>query len=148
MQKKAIRLINGSRYNTHTEPIFKELCILPLDKLIEFFNLQFMQNFIQGFLPVSFNNVWVTNEDRRPEDSHHVLRNSSALTVPFTRLSTLSKHPLVNLPKTWIEFKNENVKILKNKAEFKINLKKHLLRELSAEMICNRLLCPSCHLHA
>ena len=80
MQKKAIRLINGSRYNTHTEPIFKELCILPLDKLIEFFNLQFMQNFIQGFLPVSFNNVWVT--------------------VPFTRLSTLSKHPLVNLPKT------------------------------------------------
>ena len=107
-----------------------------------------MQNFIQGFLPVSFNIVWVTNEDRRPEDSHHVLRNSSALTVPFTRLSTLSKHPLVNLPKTWIEFKNENVKILRNKVKFKINLKKHLLRGLSAEIICNRLLCPSCHLHA
>ena len=40
--KKAIRLVNGSRYNEHMEPIFKELCILPLDKLIEFFNLQFM----------------------------------------------------------------------------------------------------------
>ena len=37
MQKKAIRLINGSKYNSHTEPIFKALSILPLPKLIEFF---------------------------------------------------------------------------------------------------------------
>ena len=90
-------------------------------------------------------NVWVTKKDGRPEDSHHVLRNKSALTVPFTRLSTLSKHPLVNLPKTWIEFKNENVKILRNKVQFKINLKKHLLSGMSAEIICNLLLCPIVH---
>ena len=147
MQKKAIRLVNGSRYNEHTEPIFKELGILPLDKLIEFFNLQFMQNFIQGLLPISFNNVWTTNEARRPENSHHILRNSSDLTVPFTRLASLSKHPLVNLPKTWLEFKNENVKILRNKIDFKLQLKKHLLSELSSEIFCGRLLCPSCHLN-
>ena len=63
-----ITVINGAKYNAHTEPLFKELCILPVDKLIEFFNLQFMQNFIQGFLPISFNNVWITNmktEDQR-----------------------------------------------------------------------------------
>ena len=82
-----------------------------------------------------------------PDNSHHILRNSSDLTVPFTRLSSLSKHPLVNLPKTWLEFKNENVKILRNKIEFKIHLKKHLLSELSSEIICGRLLCPSCHLN-
>ena len=148
MQKKAVRLISGSRYNAHSEPIFKELGILPLNKIIEFFNLQFMHNFVQGFLPISFNNVWVTNEERRPENSHHILRNSSALTIPFTRLSTLSKHPLVNLPKTWIEFNNENIKILRNKLEFKFELKKHFLSELSAVVICDRLLCPSCHLNA
>ena len=76
-------------------------------------------------------------EDRRPENYHHVLGNSNALTV----------HPLVNLPKTWIEFKNENVKILGNKIEFVINLKKHLLGELSSVVSCGRLLCPSCHLY-
>ena len=107
-----------------------------------------MQNFVQGFLPISFNNVWVTNEERRPENSHHILRNSSALTIPFTRLSTSSKHPLVNLPKTWIEFNNENIKILRNKLEFKFELKKYFLSELSAVVICDRLLCPSCHLNA
>ena len=146
-KKKAIRIITGAKYNAHTEPLFKQLCILPLDKLVEYFNLQFMQNFVQGFLPISFNNVWITNEDRRPENSHHVLRNSEALTIPFTRLSSLIKHPFVNLPKTWIEFKNENVKILRNKIEFKINLKKHLLSELSSVVSCGRLLCPSCHLN-
>ena len=61
--------MNGSKYNSHTEPLFKELKILPLDALIKFFNLQFMQHFIQGFLPASFNSVWLTNEERRPEDS-------------------------------------------------------------------------------
>ena len=76
MQKKAVRLIIGSRYNAHSEPIFRELGILPLNKIIDFFNLQFMQNFVQGFLPISFNNVWVTNEERRPDNSHHILRNS------------------------------------------------------------------------
>ena len=76
-------------------------------------------------------------EDRRPENYHHVLGNSNALTV----------NPLVNFPKTWIEFKNENVKILRNKIEFVINLKKHLLGELSSVVSCGRLLCPSCHLY-
>ena len=81
-KKKTIRLINGSKYNAHTEPIFKFLCILPLPKLIEFFY------FIQGFLPISFNNVWSTNEERRSENSRHILRNSDELTIPFTRLVT------------------------------------------------------------
>ena len=107
-----------------------------------------MQYFIQGFLPISFNNVWSTNEERRSENSRYILRNSDELTIPFTRLATLIKHPFINLPKSWIEFKNENVKILRNKIEFKIKLKKHLLSELSSVITYNRLLCPSCHLHA
>ena len=46
----------------------KELKILPLDSWIKFFNLQFIQHYIQCFLPVSFNGFWLTNEERRPED--------------------------------------------------------------------------------
>ena len=40
----------------------KELKILPLEPLIKFLNLQFIQHFIQGFLPASFNSIWLTNE--------------------------------------------------------------------------------------
>ena len=101
--KKAIRIVHGSKYNSHTEPLFKELKILP------------------------FSNIWLTNEERRAEEMHHcILRNNNLLYVPFVRLSTLSKHPLDNLPKTWLDFNNENIKILRNKIEFKAELKKYL----------------------
>ena len=75
----------------------------------------------------SFSNIWLTNEERRAEEMHHcILRNNNLLYVPFVRLSTLSKHPLVNLSKTWLDFNNENIKILRNKIEFKAELKKYL----------------------
>ena len=77
-----------------------------------------MQHFIQGFLPASFNNIWLTNEERRAEEmQHRILRNNNLnFLYLFVRLlSSLSKHPLVNLPKTWLEFSNENIKILRIK---------------------------------
>ena len=147
LQKKAIRIVKDTKYNAHTEPIFKELNILPLDLLIKFFSLQFMQHYIQGFLPALFDSVWLTNEERRPEDIQRILRNSNQLAIPFTRLVSLSKHPFVNLPKTWIDFTNENIKIIRNKIEFKFELKKLLLSQLSSVVTCNRLMCPSCHLN-
>ena len=61
-QRNAIRTITLSKYNAHTLPLFKTLKILPLDSLIYFFKLQFMSKYVQGLLPVSFNNVWVKRE--------------------------------------------------------------------------------------
>ena len=57
-------------------------------------------------------------------------------------------HSVQYLPKTWLDFTNENIKILGNKIEFKAELKKYLLSELSSIISCDRLLCPSCHLNA
>ena len=57
MQKSAIRIITGSSYNSHTEPLFKRLQILPLPDLISFSKLQFMHIFSQKFLPSSFNEL-------------------------------------------------------------------------------------------
>ena len=106
-----------------------------------------MQHYIQGFLPALFDSVWLTNEERRPEDIQRILRNSNQLAIPFTRLVSLSEHPFINLPKTWIDFTNENIKIIRNKIEFKFELKKSLLSQLSSVVTCNRLMCPSCHLN-
>ena len=45
----AIRIVHNSPYNSHTEPLFKNAGVLPLSYLIEFFILQFFQQFTQGF---------------------------------------------------------------------------------------------------
>ena len=45
-QKTDIRHINCAKYNSHSEPLFKISCVLPLPKLVEFFKLQFFHNFV------------------------------------------------------------------------------------------------------
>lgn len=146
MQKAAVRIINNSRYNDHTEPIFKCLSILPLHKLVLFFNLQLMQRFKQGFLPVLFNSTWATNNFRRNETYEISLRNENDFNIPFARLASSDKRPLINLPKTWEDFHEESIKIIRNRPEFNIKLKFFFLNELSSIPNCNRLLCHVCHL--
>ena len=53
LQKTAIRIISGSKFNAHTEPLFKALEILPLPDLITFMKIQFMQRFTHNLLPCS-----------------------------------------------------------------------------------------------
>jgi hypothetical protein len=78
-QKMAIRTLCDAAYNAHTEPLFKKSAILPLPYLCEYFKVQFMQKFTQGFLPSSLNDVWVTNAIRRADQDHVELCNNSDL---------------------------------------------------------------------
>jgi hypothetical protein len=64
-QKTAIRLISSAKYNAHTEPLFKTLDILPLPSLIQYFQLQFMQQLQQKFLPDIFSEAWIYKGNRR-----------------------------------------------------------------------------------
>jgi len=56
-QKMAISILSNAKHNSHTEPLFKILNILPFSQLCQFFKLQFMQQFTQNFLPVALNNM-------------------------------------------------------------------------------------------
>ena len=151
MQKKALRIIFNRPYNYHSEPLFKRSKILPLEKLIYFFNLQTMQRYVQGFLPSSFAGTWVTNLQRRSanifinDDLQRTLRNSDNIHVPFARLTFSMNQPLIKIPKLWIDFNEPSLKIIRNKLEFNFKLKTFLLDSLSATITCNRTLCPSCH---
>ncbi len=154
LQKYAVRIIGNAKYNAHSEPIFKKLKILPLNQLIQFFNLQIMQQYRQGFLPAAFNKTWITNQERREASAEEddraniilLLRNHDRLFVPTPRLSSSAKHPYFNLPRSWSEFQNENIKIIRDKKEFNFTLKNHLLETLNSTVVCSRLLCPTCHL--
>jgi hypothetical protein len=120
-QKEAVRIISNSGYRAHTEPIFKRLNILPLLSLIEFFKLQFMQRFVQGHLPPSFNNVWFTNEIRRNETVSMSLRNSDDFYIPVSRLKSYENMPLYSFPKAWSLLTDHSITIILNLDEFNVN---------------------------
>jgi hypothetical protein len=144
-QKAAIRVITNSRYNQHIEPLFKASNILPLPKLCEYFKLQFVQRFIQGFLPASFNNIWITNEARRSETVSMVLRNHDEFYMPTSRLHSFDNFPLYSFPRSWVNFQNENIKFIRNVLEFNLSLKNHLIDNLSSTVVCVKAYCPSCN---
>jgi hypothetical protein len=99
MQKRAVRVITSSKYNAHTEPIFKKLNILPVLQLITYSRLFFIHNYLQQRLPTCFKNTWLTNQERRGGFSQ-VLRNQDDLYVPFSRTNTSGRLPLHSMPIT------------------------------------------------
>ncbi len=143
-QKTAIRIITNSKYNAHTEPLFKHLDILPLPALIQYFKLQFMQQFQQKFLPEIFLEAWAYNNIREIGDNAIVLRNSAQINIPFSRLAMVDKLPLHSFPVNWENFPDENIKFMRNKMEFNEKLKTYFLKQLSYKVTCTRLYCPSC----
>jgi len=143
-QKAAIRIIANSSYNAHTEPLFKQLNVLPFPQLCEFFKLQFMHHFTQGFLPEIFNETWITNRIVHDGQSEIELRNEDDFHIPFARTNLISIQPLIAFPKMWDSFPEGRIKFIRNKLEFNKELKEHFLNNLNSIIVCNRLFCPSC----
>ena len=144
MQKSAIRIVAGAKYNSHTEPLFKKLQILPLPDLISFNKIQFMQRFTQQYLPESFNDVWVKNSIRNIGENEIQLRNVNQLQIAASTMTSLDILPLFDFPKIWERFPDEQIKILRKKTEFDTKLKKFFIDDLSEIVNCNRLVCPAC----
>ena len=144
MQKAAIRIVSGSSYNSHTEPLFKKLQILPLPDLITFSKLQFMHRFSQKFLPLSFNDTWVKNSVRIIGENEIQLRNFNQLQPAHSTLTSLDVFPLYNFPKLWQDFSDEHIKIVRKPSEFDAKLKKYFINDLASNIVCNRLFCPAC----
>ncbi len=62
--KKAKCTITFSKFNAHTGPLFKEIEILPLDKILSEAKLTFMHSYVYGTFPPPVQNTWLTNADR------------------------------------------------------------------------------------
>ena len=148
-QKEAIRIITNSSYNAHTEHLFKALEILPLNLLSDSMKLKFMHSYVQNFLPSAFNNMWTLNRDRRLLEGnlqHLELRSDGDYFVPFSRLDQFKHFPLYNLPNLWNTL-SDSITIIRRKSEFNDKIKSMFLSNLSSTIVCNRMLCPSCHLN-
>jgi len=96
LQKKAIRLINRAPALAHTQELFFNSNILPLEKLIQQAKLNFMHSIEYGYGPPTFLNLWQKNYERNPNSQN--LRNANDYYLPAIRVDSFKKNPLVQPP--------------------------------------------------
>ena len=58
LQKRAVRIITNSKYNAHTEPLFKTLNLLKIDDIFRFNAIKFYYKYTKGDLPLYFSNIF------------------------------------------------------------------------------------------
>ncbi len=97
LQKKAVRIIAGATRLAHTTQIFKDLKILPFDKLIIYNVCKFMFKYKQRNVPDTFFGTWKTNSELRNRN----LRNDEDFHIPFTNKNYLKNLPLYKFPTVW-----------------------------------------------
>ena len=63
LQKRALRIICNSKYNAHTEPLFKKLNLLKLSDIFKTRQARFYYRYINNEVPVYFQDIFSTNAD-------------------------------------------------------------------------------------
>ena len=88
IQKKIIRTISNSKYNSHTDPIFKSLGLLKLDDIYKLSCLDFYYRYCNELLP-----NYMSNFELRTQGEIHMYptRNNQRLISKRTRLVTTRK---------------------------------------------------------
>ena len=97
-QKKAMRIIFNVSNRAHTAPLFQELKILNIEKMITYSKTKIMHNFFHDKLPFSFNGTWLKNNERNPD---YNLRNGEEFYIQHHHYSSLTRLPLFSFPAAW-----------------------------------------------
>jgi hypothetical protein len=124
LQKKAIRNIAGAKYRDHTKELFKNLNILPLDKIITLAKSLFMHSVFYNYAPSSFENNWSKISDRNLSQD---FRNQNDFVLPFPRIELVKRLPIYALPHNWNSL--NDVRYQPNRYTFKMSLSSDLINE-------------------
>ena len=122
LQKKIIRLITFSEGLAHTEPIFLQLNILPIDKLIQDRIGLFMYKMFHGLHPPTINNLYIKNCDVH----NHNTRHRNYLHVSMAHSDLYAKSFYCSSILIWNEIMNK-IEASISFPQFKILLKHYLL---------------------
>jgi hypothetical protein len=121
MQKKVIRSICNANYNAHTEELFQQLNILPLEKLVKYTKGLLTHSIVHKYGPPALHNQWMFNVDR---NAGIALRNDHDMYIPVAVSEQVKKLPYFSLAYNWNELPLE--KLYPNPLTFKISLLDHL----------------------
>ena len=107
LQKRAIRLITGSKHNSHTEPLFKKLKLLKLDDIFDVSVLKFYYKLCKNTLPHYLQNMFEVSEPQHSYDTRHKgtakpipLKVSCDKCIRYYMPSLLQKTPTLVTEKT------------------------------------------------
>ena len=88
LQKRAVRIIHGAPYLSHTDPLFKSSSILKFDGLYKIALIKYYYKLKNNQLPIYLNNFkFITHEDIH---SHHT-RNKTQVSLPIMKLDYLPR---------------------------------------------------------
>ena len=71
LQKKAIRIITKSKFNAHTEPLFRELSLLKVNHIFQLQCLKLYYNITNGRTPAFFSSMFVLNDTVHSYQTRH-----------------------------------------------------------------------------
>ena len=132
-QKKIIRTINGSKYDAHSEPIFKALDILKLDDIYRLYAAQFVYKFFTFTLPEPLKPLFTLVTDTHSYMTRHSTVNK--LCLWRCRLTTTTQSIINNGPKIWnslpehIYLNTHNANAFVRRQVFSKNVKKYILND-------------------
>ena len=87
-QKKIIRIITFSHYISHTQPLFQDLSILPLEKLVLYRIALIMYKMSNCLIPKTMSDLYITNKDIHSYDTRYKnLFRIPKGTINYTSLS-------------------------------------------------------------
>ena len=87
-KKKIIRIIKFSHYVSHTQPLFQDLSILPLEKLVLYRIDLIMYKMSNGLIPKTMSDLYITNKDIHSYDTRYKnLFRIPKGTIDYTSLS-------------------------------------------------------------
>ena len=98
LQKRAIRTICRAKYNSHTEPLFKQLNILKLTNLYEYEATILMFKFVHNKLPLSFKYTFKLYYEVQ---SSQLTRRSALIYIKRCDSNFARKLPLFAFPIIW-----------------------------------------------
>ncbi len=121
LQKKAVRIINNSNYNTHTGPIFKSHNILSLHDLHSLQVNKFMYQYHHNSLPTPLMDLFTPNRIIH----HHNTRHRDSPHIVYRRTAKASQSIVHKGPKFW-QSVPQNVKDAKTLYSFSQRFKKSI----------------------
>ena len=95
LQKKSIRYINQSKYNAHTEPLFKHNSILKFTDLFHLTMLKFYYKHTKNKLPDYFSTMFLPRQNSNPYDT----RNSKLPLPQVPKMSSCINCIRYSIPK-------------------------------------------------
>jgi hypothetical protein len=118
LQKKAIRLIQGSRKDAHTAPIFKDLNLLSLTQIRSLQIAEFMYRYEHKLLPISFVGYFSIGS----QIHDHFTRRATSYRPVKARTNTREFSIRAAGPQLWNSIPNE-IRLSKTRHEFKKRLR-------------------------